>query len=246
MTHIIFKLQGNIPGYIDVVGMYMNYYYGRIADEYNDMRVELVGMGAEIIPADIARGFVFADNYNDYISIRTNSHIMDEVPQLAESSETDAEKVRHVLTDEDKLSGVEFNKVVMKKIIADRFSERHKTLMVDASNLEKDTWEEQKREAFAYQENRNYPTPVIDILSNGRGIGKEVLVDKIISNVTTYNTKLATLLLEQQLLETKVKDCESIPDCHRLKHEKFGIALSRQQKEAEGIESTPLTLKMDF
>ena len=180
MTHIIFKLQGNIPGYIHVVGMYMNYYYGRIADEYNDMRVELVGMGAEIIPADIARGFVFADNYNDYISIRTNSHIMDEVPQLAESSETDAEKVRHILTDEDKLSGVEFNKAVMKKIIADRFSERHKTLMVDASNLEKDTWEEQKREAYGWNSDNSYPTPIIDILSIGRNIEKTTFVNKVI------------------------------------------------------------------
>tara|TARA_B110000908_G_scaffold55131_1_gene67133 strand:+ start:300 stop:1040 length:741 start_codon:yes stop_codon:yes gene_type:complete len=246
MTHIIFKLQGNIPGYINVVGMYMNYYYGRIADEYNDMRVELVGMGAEIIPADIARGFVFADNYNDYISIRTNSHIMDEVPQLAESSETDAEKVRHVLTDEDKLSGVEFNKAVMKKIIADRFSERHKTLMVDASNLEKDTWEEQKREAYGWNSDNSYSTPIIDILSIGRNIEKTTFVNKVIEKVDSYNIKLGTLLLEQQLLKEKVNLCESIPDCHRLKHEKFGIALSRQQKEAEGIESTPLTLKMDF
>ena len=57
---------------------------------------------------------------------------------------------------------------------------------------------------------------------------------------------MATLLLEQQLLEVRVNQCENIPDCHRLKHEKFGIALSKQQKEDEGIETTPLTLKMDF
>ena len=72
------------------------------------------------------------------------------------------------------------------------------------------------------------------------------MVDKIISNVTSYNTKLATLLLEQQLLEQRVKDCVTLADCHRLKHEKFGISLSKQQREEEGIESTPLTLKMDF
>jgi hypothetical protein len=118
--------------------------------------------------------------------------------------------------------------------------------MVDASDLEKDTWEEQKREAFAYQENSNYSTPVIDILSSGRGIDKQVLVDKIISNVTTYNTKLATLLLEQQLLETKVKNCNTIADCHRVRHEKFGVGMSRQQKIDEEIETTPLTLKIDF
>ena len=134
----------------------------------------------------------------------------------------------------------------MKKIIADRFSERHKTLMVDASNLEKDTWEEQKREAYGWNSDNSYSTPIIDILSIGRNIEKTTFVNKVIEKVDSYNIKLGTLLLEQQLLKEKVNLCESIPDCHRLKHEKFGIALSRQQKEAEGIESTPLTLKMDF
>ena len=55
MTHILFKLQGNIPGYINIVGMYLNYYYGRISDEYNDMRVELTKMGAIIIPEEVAK-----------------------------------------------------------------------------------------------------------------------------------------------------------------------------------------------
>ena len=239
-------MQGNIPGYINVVGMYMNYYYGRIADEYNDMRVELVNMGAEIIDSEVARGFVFADIYNDHVSIRTNSHIMDEVPQLAESSETEVEKVRYILTDNDKLLGVEFNKTIMIKVIKDRFSEKHKGLMVDASLLEKDTWEEQKREAFGFETDSNYPTPIIDILSNGRDINKTTFVNKVIEKVGLYNTKMGTLLLEQQLLVEKVNACVTIADCHRLKHEKFGIALSKQQKEDENIETTPLTLKMDF
>ena len=89
MTHIIFKLQGNVPGYVQIIGMYLNYNYGRIADEYNDMRVELNRLGASVIPAEVAKGFVFADIYKDYISVRTNSHIMDEIPQLAEFGEID-------------------------------------------------------------------------------------------------------------------------------------------------------------
>jgi hypothetical protein len=246
MRHIIFKITGNIPGYIRVIGSYMNYYYGRIDDIYDDMRLELDKLNASVITEEEGKGFIFADIYKDYISIRTNSSLMDEVPVLAESSETEEEKVKYTLTQEDRDAGVVFNKVVLLKVISDRFYTRHKDLMVDASNLEKDTWEEQKREAFAYQLDNSYSTPVIDILSSGRGIDKQVLVDKIISNVTSYNTKLATLLLEQQLLEQRVKDCVTLADCHRLKHEKFGIALSKQQREDEGIESTPLTLKMDF
>jgi hypothetical protein len=246
MTHIIFKVQGDAPGYIQVVGMYLNYNYGRIADEYNDMRVELNKLGATIIPENVAKGFVFADIYKDYISVRTNSNIMDEIPQLAESSEIEAEKVKHFLTDEDKAAGVLFNKAAMKKVVADRFSERYKELMVDASILEKDTWEEQKREAFGWMADQDYQTPIIDILCAGRNIDKTLFVQKIINNVTAYNVKLANLLLEQQLLEERIKACVNIADCHRLKHEKFGVALSKQQREDENIPTTPLTLKMDF
>jgi hypothetical protein len=246
MTHILFKVQGDAPGYIQVVGMYLNYNYGRIADEYNDMRVELNKLGATIIPENVAKGFVFADIYKDYISVRTNSNIMDEIPQLAESSEIEAEKVKHFLSDDDKLAGVLFNKAAMKKVVADRFSERYKELMVDASILEKDTWEEQKREAFGWMADQDYQTPIIDILCAGRNIDKTLFVQKIISNVTAYNVKLANLLLEQQLLEERIKACVNIADCHRLKHEKFGVALSKQQREDENIPTTPLTLKMDF
>ena len=246
MTHILFKVQGNTPGYIQVIGMYLNYNYGRIADEYNDMRVELNKLGAIIIPEEVAKGFVFADIYKDYISVRTNSHIMDEIPQLAESGETEAEKVKHYLTEEDRAAGVAFNKAAMKKVVADRFSERYKELMLDASLLEKDTWEEQKREAFGWVADEDYQTPIIDILSAGRNIDKATFVQKIINNVTAYNTKLANLLLEQQLLEERIKACETIADCHRLKHEKFGVAMSKQQREDENIETTPLTLRMDF
>jgi adenylate kinase family enzyme len=246
MTHIFFKSHGEVPGYIQVVGMYLNYNYGRIADEYNDMRVELNKLGATVISEEVAKGFVFANIYKDYISVRTNSHIMDEIPQFAESSETEAEKVKYFLTDEDRSVGVEFNKMAMKKVVADRFSERYKELMLDASTLEKDTWEEQKREAFGWMADEDYQTPIIDILCVGRNIDKATFVQKIITNVTAYNVKLANLLLEQQLLEERIKACETIADCHRLKHEKFGIALSKQQREDENIETTPLTLKIDF
>lgn len=246
MKHILFKMRGDVPGYIQTIGSYMNYIYGRIDESYIDMRLELNNLNAIVIPEEVAQGYVFADIYKEYISIRTNSHIMDEIPQLAESSETDEEKVKYYLTDEDKLKGVAFNKATFLKIIADRFSEKHKDLMVDASKLEKDTWEEQKREAFGYQSDSNYLTPVIDILSQGRNIDKFTLVQKIIDNVTAYNVKMANLLLEQQILEQRVKDCQTIADCHRLRHEKFGVAMSKQQREDEDIPTTPLTLKIDF
>jgi hypothetical protein len=246
MKYILFKPGVEIPGYAIRMSSYMNYYIARIPDEYDDQRVELKNMKAIVIPSEFSRGYLFADIYKDYISVRTTSHIMDEFPDLATSSETDTEKVRHYLTDEDREMAVKFNKFVMLKVISDRFSEKMKNLHVEASDLELATWEEQKREALLYQSDNNASTPMLDILSIGRNIEKSVLVDKILTNVESYKSKLANLLVEQQLLESRVKECQTIADCHRLRHEKFGMSMSWQQQQDENIPESPLTLTMDF
>jgi hypothetical protein len=234
------------PGYVIKLSAYLNYTVARIPDEYDDNRVELKKMNAVVVPEEYARGYIFADIYKDYISIRSVSHVMDEFPQFANSGETDAEKVKYYLTDTDREMAVKFNKFVMLKVIADRFSEKMKNLIVDASDLEVATWEEQKREALLYQADNTASTPLIDILATGRGITKDVLATKILANVEAYKVKLANLLVEQQALEQRVKACQNIPDCHRLKHEKFGVSMSYQQQLDENIQTSPLTLAMDF
>lgn len=246
MKHILYKSGVEIPGYIVKLSSYLNYYIGRIPDEYDDQRVELKKMNAIVVPEDIAHGFKFADIYKDYLSIRLNSHILNEFPEFANSGETEAEKVKYFLTDEDRDVAVKYNKFVMLKVIADRFSERMKNLIVDASDLEMATWEEQKREALLYQSDNTAATPLIDILATGRGITREELVTKILTNVEAYKIKLANLLVEQQQLEQRVKACQTIADCHRLRHEKFGVSMSYQQQLDENVETSPLTLAMDF
>lgn len=244
MIHILFKPQ-NVPGYIKVIGTYLNYAVGRIPDEYCDNRVELHKIDAIVIPENIAPGYKFADVYKDYLSVKKNTTIWEDFSLLL-SDEDESEKVRYMLTADDRALGVEFNKVVMRKIVSDRFTERLKELMVDASLLEKATWEEQKREALLYQSDNTISTPLIDILAEGRGITKSELVTKILTKVNDYNTKLANLLVEQQQLEMRIKSCITIADCHRLRHEKFGFSVSYQQQMDENIPFSPLTLQMDF
>lgn len=245
MKHILFKSGVEIPGYVTRLSSYLNYYIGRIPDEYDDNRVELKLMNAVLIPNEIAHGFKFADIYKEYISIRKNSSIMDEFPMLT-SSEIEGDKVKYYLTDEDRQVAVEYNKFVMLKVIADRFSERMKGLFLEASDLEVATWEEQKREALAYQSDPTVSTPMLDILAAGKNITRDALVTKILNNVEQYKIKLANLLVEQQQLESMVKACQTIPDCHRLRHQKFGVSLSFQQQQDENIAESPLTLTMDF
>jgi hypothetical protein len=246
MKYILFKPGVEIPGYVMRMSSYMNYYIGRIPDEYDDNRVELRILKAVVIPPEFSRGYLFADIYKDYVSVRKTSHIMDEFPDLATSSETETEKVKYFLNDDDREMAVKFNKFVMRKVIADRFSEKMKNLYVEASDLELATWEEQKREAIAYTADNTTPTPMLDILATGRGIEKSELVAKILANVESYKEKLANLLAEQQQLEDRVRACQTIADCHRLRHEKFGMSMSWQQQQDENVPTSPLTLTMDF
>jgi len=259
--YILFK-QTNIDhaSYIKVLGIYMGYCIGKIEEEYNDNRVDLKSVNAVVLTEDQHKGWVFANCYSGVLKIKAGTGVFDEFSLMA-SWEPDGDKTVYNMTADDVIAGVNFNKIVMKKIIEDRFNERFKDLQFNSSELEKATWEEQRREAIAYQADNSASTPVLSILaparsgsSGGMSSGSyfsgsltvSQLATKVVSKVDTYLERLAGLLKEQQILEDKVSSCKTLPDCHRLRHEKFGVGMCQTQQLEESISETPLTLKIDF
>ena len=105
MIHILFK-PVNTPGYIKVIGTYLNYSVGRIPDEYCDNRVELHKIDAIVIPENIAPGYKFADIYGDYVSVKKNTQLAEDF-SLLQSDEDSTTKVRYFLTEEDRLKYAE-------------------------------------------------------------------------------------------------------------------------------------------
>lgn len=245
MVHVLFKQGVPVPGYIKVMENYLGYNIGRIEDIYYDTRVDFLKLEAIIIPEDIVPGYKFANIYKDYIKMRQNSAIIDDFPFL-QSSENPDDKVSYTLTDDDKALGVTFNKFVMNKFIEDRFTQKLRELTVNASELESATWRQQVKEAENYLADDSYSTPLIDALIEGTSYTKAEYANKIKTRETNYFAKLANMLKSQRAIERRVKECSSIADCHRLRHEKFGFSVSWQQQTDESIETTPLTSKPDF
>lgn len=245
MVHILFKMGTEVPGYIKVMETYLGYYIGRIYDEYYDTRVDFLKLNAVVISEDLAPGYKFANIYKDYVSMRQNSNIIEDFP-LLQSSEEENTKVKYYLTDEDKALGVEFNKLVMRKFVEDRFTQKLRELQVNASELEAATWRQQTKEAERYLADNTVSTPIIDALIEGTDYTREEYANKIITREAAYFEKLATMLKSQRAIERRIKECTTIADCHRLRHEKFGFSMSFQQQEDEAVEKTPLTSQPDF
>ena len=105
------------PGWITDYHSYCGYRIGVIEDEYQDLRVELPHINADVLPTDLARFSIFADSYGGTVSIRQGSTPADDYPQLGISDDPDANKYVHTLTADEQAGAIAFNKYLFKRVI---------------------------------------------------------------------------------------------------------------------------------
>lgn len=219
------------PGWIADYHSYCGYRIGVIEDEYQDLRVELPHINADVLPTDLARFSIFADAYSGTVSIRQGSTPADEYPQLGISDDPDANKYVHTLTADEQAGAIAFNKYLFKRVVRDRYNQKFKELNKWSSHLEAATWEQQKSEASAWTADNSASTPMLTTMATARGISVSDLVSKINSKVTAYNNSLATLLGEQKNLEDDIDALADIAACHKWRHQKLGIGVSYQHEQ---------------
>jgi len=247
--YIIYPPSGAVGGYVKKLGSYMNYCAGKIDEAYVDNRIQLSKFDARVIDKDIALGWLFADAYSGHVSIKGQTRPAEQMEHLVGKLELH-QKVKYALSEEDEKNGILFNKAVLNKIVEDRFTEKSKELQLDASELEKASWSAQEAEARATRRARGQRipgmTPVLDILAGAQGISVGDMAEKVLGAVESRNIKVAALLAEEQKIKKEIKECQTLADCHRLRHLKFGVSLTGKQSKDEGIEKTPATLKITF
>jgi len=246
--YIIYRPSEQVGGYVEKLGSYMSYFAGKIDELYIDNRIEISKINATVVDKDVGLGWLFADAYSGRVSIKGETPAAKQMENVVGELEL-GEKVKYELTEEDKENGVLFNKVVLNKIVEDRFTEKFRELQLNASELEKASWSAQEAEARAtscWWKCIPGATPVLDILADVRGISVGDMAEKVLSNVESRNIKVATLLAEEQKLKEEIKKCQTLADCHWLRHLKFGVSLTGQQAQEEGIEKSPATLKITF
>ena len=217
------------PGWITDYHSYCSYKVGVVEDEYQDMRVELDHINADVLPADLARFSIFANAYGGTIKLRVGSEPADDYPQLGISEDPDENKYVHTLTDAEVAGAVSFNHYLFKRVIRDRYNQKFLELNKWSSSLEKATWEQQKSEAAAWTADNSASTPMLTTMATARGISVSDLVSKINTKLTAYNSALATQLAAQKDLEDEVDALDTIAKCHKWRHEKLGIGVTAQQ-----------------
>lgn len=245
--YLVYKNTFQADGYVEIIGNYLGYNIAKIQKCYIDNRINISKLKPLIIKKELALAWSFADSYDLKLSIKLNTNIAEQMnDKLSEQQNLNLEskgKVKYDLSEEEIKLAVEFHKLILYKIIEDRFSEKFLELSIYNSDLEKASWIAQRKEA---ESSSSEPKPVLSLLAAGRGISLNQMIDKVKAKISQHDLLVADLLTEEQKLKSEVKSCKTIADCHRLRHLKFGISMSGKQMQDENIQISPATLKITF
>lgn len=245
--YFIYKNCFQVDGYVETIGHFLGYNVGKIHKVYIDNRINISHLKPLIIREELALAWKFADCYNPKLTIKNNTNMLNQLQNLLSEQQLNeinlVSKTKYNLTDKDLALGVEFHKLILYKIVEDRFSEKYLQLCIYGSELEKASWAAQQYEANLPSD---YEKPVLQALANNKNISLEEMVCKVKQKLTDHNYKISVLLTEEQKLKSEIKSCKSIADCHRLRHLKFGVSMSTKQMQDEKVEISPATLKIIF
>ena len=244
--YLIYKPLQEPHGYIEEIGSYMGYCAGKISEIYIDNRIELGKINATVVDKDVALGCLFADSYHGRVSVKGGTPQAKQLEPIIGSLPM-GEKFKYQLNEEDNRKAILFNKAVLYKIVEDRFNQKFKELQLQASDLEKASWQAQETEALLLQASADYsPTPILDALAEIRGITTKEMSKIVLQAIEKHNLKVKDLLVQEQKIKQEIKECKTLADYHWLRHLKFGVSLNAQHALDKGIEKSPATLKITF
>ncbi len=208
MISIIFKsVPGKnphleIPG-LQLKGSYGMFSFGQIQDLAN---LEFEKFQAAVIePPELLNfaEFLFANDDHEFIG----------------TAGIDGEAARHKLTDEELESTIKLFKLVLRKKVENKFSDRFKATKMNVPSHESQTWEIQKKEAELFKSNPDAAIQLLPSLAETRGISLEQLVDSILRKAESYTQEIANLLGTQQKLKDKVKVAATLKELRKVENE---------------------------
>ncbi len=244
--HVLVKQQdASGKGWLETYYGYGAYGVFSIAEDMQDMRLDLDSIGAETLTAAEAKSAIFSDAYRGYVKIKSGTSISDDFPEI-ESDEDVPSSTRYDMTADDIASGLSFNKILFKKYIRDRFNDKAKDIVsARVGDLEQLSFEQQKSEAAAWTADNTASTPMLTTMATARGITVSALVSKINTKVAAYNSAVATKLAEQKVLEDEVDALDTIAKAHKWRHEKLGLTASTEQLAEDSSLGAPAS-KIQF
>lgn len=232
--YLLFKnVDARSLGNVQVIGTWNNYAIGHVPDTHTDI-IEYRHLNPKVIDEGVAWAWMFFGSWRGYISVRSGTPQNGKL-NVVSSQEANGEKAKYIMTDEDKANTTILMKEIMRLIVDEIFDKRLIQLNVGVSNLEAQSWIQQKNEAAAFRAGETN-LPMLQALADARGITLEQMVEKVEGAVEAFNLKLADLLAKKQAIEQEIKACENIGDCNRLMHNRFEMEMPVAQKQEEGLE----------
>ena len=232
--YILFKATSSDKlGIVQQIGRLLHLAVGYIPDTHVDI-AEYNHLNPVVLPEAVALAWKFFAVPRAYINVRSGT-LQNEQLQVISSGETEQQKVKYYLTDEDKTNAVEFMKACMRYILDDTYNKRFIQEKLYVTELESNTWAQQEAEAKAYLADSSVSIPMLTVLADNRNITVAEIANKVVNAVNAYNTKITIMLGKKQKVETEIKACQSNADCNRLMHMRFDITMPYTQKEEEGI-----------
>jgi hypothetical protein len=217
-------------GIIKRTGQWLDFVIGYLDDSVKDV-VKIDHLNAVVIEDEaVALAWKFAGNYSGYVSVRANTLTNDQL-NIISSVEDQSLKVKYYLTDEDKYNGTKFMKIGLRKFLDEVYDRRLRHVNLGVTDLEQNTWPQQRSEAEAYNLDNAASTPMLDALAAARNITKAEMVQKVLSAIQNYNQQISDLLATKQGIESEIKNCLSMADLNILMHQRFGYNMPAAQQQ---------------
>ena len=232
--YLLFKRVGEQQrGPIEIKGRFLHMDVGHIPDTHVDV-IPYDHLNPVVIDnEDVANGWVFAGSWNDKLSVRGET-LQNDYLNVTSSMEGVADsKVKITLTDDQVANGLAFLKIALKKMSDDIYDRRLEK--ITEGKFEMSTWDKQKQEV----ENPSQPRPLLTALAAVRGITVDQMATLVDNAITSYNSKVQTLLVTKQTTEKAIRECTSISDCWVVLHDRFEMNMPVALQEELSHTSSP-------
>ena len=134
----------------------------------------------------------------------------------------------------------------MRLVLDSYYEHRLKTNTLDVSQIELLSWDQQRKEVDAYTTDNTVNTPLLTKLAEARGISIAEMVNTVIAAIDNYYENMATVLAKKQKIETEIKACNTILDCHILQCKRFDFWMTKERWLEAGESDDNYSPKIDL
>jgi len=234
--------------HVEDMGRFMEYVIGYVPADLEHV-IDITKLDATVIPEAVAKSLPYLYlGWKGTVKLKIGCLADDFKLQrdifssLEQENEPDSVAV-YTINETETANTILLGAAILRKKLDFFYTEKYKSLSLQADPLESATWEQQKREALEFAADSSAAVPMLDALATARGITTAAMVTLVTDAVSSYNTSMTTLLANKQTIEKEIKEIDTIGGFNKILHLRFGTSMSEKQMVFEGVtESATINL----